>query len=105
MPVFNIFSLKFSYHRTTVISFACGMELQTCLNAVGEEFTKWMENPEVRPSPDLRVIIYTYGMRMRGNEEYWNIVWDLYLKETDASEKTKLMNSLTSIAVPWILKR
>lgn len=81
------------------------MESQACLDAVGEEFTKWMENPEVRPSPDLRNIIYSYGMRTRGNEAYWNIVWDLYLKETDASEKTKLMGSLTNIQVPWILKR
>lgn len=100
-----IYSLKLSNHRTTVISFACYIGVPACLNAVGEEFTRWIANPEVRPDPDLRTIIYSYGMRTRGDEASWNIVWDLYLKETDAAEKQKLMGALNNIQVPWILKR
>lgn len=97
--------MKFSNHRTTVISFACGVGVKACVDAVGDEFTKWIADPEVRPNPDLRTIVYVTGMESHGTEESWNIVWDLFLKETDASEKTKLMSSLSSIREPWILKR
>lgn len=70
-----------------------------------KRFIGWLSNTKERPEPDLRSVIYTYGMRVNGNEDNWNKVWDLYLSETDAQEKAKLLASLSSTTEPWILKR
>lgn len=64
-----------------------------------------MANPSARPNPDLRNLVYYYGMASVGNEANWNTMWALYLAEADASEKVKLMYGLSGIEVPWILKR
>lgn len=95
--------------RTTVLNFACSIGLPECIEAAGRQFDDWLEktrtNPDDRPDPDLRNIIYYYGMYSRGNETNWNEVWEIYLKETDASEKAKLIYGLSGIQVPWILSK
>lgn len=60
---------------------------------------------DIRPLPDLRNVIYYYGMAAVGNEEKWEKVWNVYLKETDASEKAKLAYGLSGIQLPWLLTR
>lgn len=91
--------------RTTILGFACSIGVQDCLDEAGKEFDKWLQNPSVRPKPDLRNTIYYYGMFTVGTIEKWEQVWQLYLDEGDAQEKSKLMQSLVAIQSPWILKR
>lgn len=45
------------------------------------------------------------GMRLGGSEEDWNTMWNLYLNETDAQERTKLLHGLAHSSEPWILQR
>lgn len=41
-----------------------------------------MQSPENRPNnPDLKSIIYFYGMQEAGNEQYWDTMFDLFVKE------------------------
>jgi hypothetical protein len=44
-------------------------------------------------------------MRLAGSEKDWNTMWNLYLNETDAQERTKLLHGLAHSSQPWILQR
>jgi hypothetical protein len=44
-------------------------------------------------------------MRLAGSEKEWNIMWNLYLNETDAQERIKLLHGLAYSSEPWILQR
>ena len=95
----------YSRLRVTILNTACSLGLPACLSEASKEFTKWMENPSVRPHPDVRETVYYYGMFVLGNEELWNKMWNLFVAETDASEKVKLMYGLSAVQEPWILSR
>lgn len=95
----------YSLLRVEVLHFACTVNHNECLTYAGKEFNKWLNNQKQRPPPDLRSVIYTYGMRINGNENNWNKVWGLYLSEPDAQEKAKLLQSLASTADPSLLKQ
>lgn len=94
----------FSLLRVQILSFACRVGNSDCLSVASEQFNSWLNNA-ARPPPDLRSVIYTFGMRVNGNESNWNKVWNLYVAESDAQEKAKLLYSLASTTDPWILKR
>ena len=53
--------------------------------------------------PDLREIVYTYGMKSVGDQEVWQWMLDKYKEESNAQEKLKLLRGLTAINEPWIL--
>lgn len=75
------------------------------MKEAGDRFDKWLSNSTIRPTPDIRGIVYYYGMKANGNEQNWEAVWNLYLKETDASEKVKLMSALSAVQNPTLLTR
>lgn len=91
--------------RTTVLNLACSFGLPDCLEQAGNKFNEWLDNPNVRPQPDLRNIIYFYGMASVGNADKWQQVWQIYKNETDASEKAKLIYGLSGINDYEILNR
>ncbi|XP_001358398.3 glutamyl aminopeptidase [Drosophila pseudoobscura] len=91
--------------RVTALSAACSLGLESCLSEVGEQFNSWLVKPDERPKPDLRETIYYYGMQSVGNQEIWEKVWELFVNEADASEKSKLMYGLAAVQEPWILQR
>lgn len=79
-----------------------------CLTRVGDLFREWINSDAretVRPTPDLRSLIYSYGMKSVGGETEWEKLFDLFAKEQDATEKTKLQSALTAVREPWILRR
>jgi len=68
----------------------------------GQLLLDFMQNgTEIKP--DLREIVYSYGMRAEGNQEVWNWMLNKYKVESNAQEKLKLLRGLTSIGEPWIL--
>ncbi|KAJ6640396.1 Glutamyl aminopeptidase, partial [Pseudolycoriella hygida] len=89
--------------RTTVLNFACAVGLPECLTEVGNKFNDWLKNTDLRPSPDLRNIVYYYGMASAGNSQNWEVVWGVYMSEPDASEKAKLIYGLSGIKHTEIL--
>jgi hypothetical protein len=44
-------------------------------------------------------------MKLAGGENEWNAMWSLYLNETDAQERIKLLQGLAHSSEPWILHR
>lgn len=88
--------------RVTILSAACSLGLEECLNEASTRFNAWLGNPNTRPHPDIRETIYYYGA-FGADETSWQTMWELFVSETDASEKSKLMSGLAAVQVPWIL--
>ncbi|XP_017883945.1 glutamyl aminopeptidase isoform X3 [Ceratina calcarata] len=92
--------------RTTILSLACSMEHEECLAEAGRIFKSWIRDPnDIRPHPDIRSFVYYYGMHHIGDEAMWNVVFDKFIAETDATEKLKLMKGLAGIRSSWILNK
>lgn len=88
-----------------MLSSACNYGDSEALEEAGKRFNEWLANPSQRPHPDIRSTVYYYGMANVGNEQSWNQVWDIFIGETDAQEKAKLMEALAAIKQPWLLQR
>ncbi|XP_017039730.2 glutamyl aminopeptidase [Drosophila ficusphila] len=91
--------------RVTALSAACSLGLESCLSEAGQQFSNWLAKPEDRPNADVRETVYYYGIQSVGEQEVWDVVWELFVNESDASEKSKLMYGLSAVQTPWILKR
>lgn len=101
----NCCYLPSSTLRVKVLASACSIGHESALQQAASAFNTWLANPETRPSPDIRDVVYYFGLQQVNTEAAWDQVWQLYLAETDAQEKLKLMNALAGIRVPWILQR
>ncbi|XP_053945175.1 glutamyl aminopeptidase-like [Anastrepha ludens] len=88
--------------RVTVLSAACSLGVEDCLTEATTLFTNWLSAPTERPHPDIRETVYYYGV-FAADEESWQKMWELFVNETDATEKLKLMYGLSAVQVPWIL--
>lgn len=77
------------------------------MNEIGTRFEDWLSKDpvNVRPHPDLRSLIYYYGMKSKGTEEHWKKMFDIFIKEQDASEKSKLQSGLAAIQDQVILSQ
>ncbi|XP_058986694.1 aminopeptidase A [Musca domestica] len=91
--------------RVSVITAACSLGLPDCLDQASSRFTAFLADPTNKPEPDLREVVYYYGMQRLGKQQQWEQLWQLFLDEQNASEKLKLMYGLAGIREPWILKR
>lgn len=91
--------------RMKILDLGCASGLEECLTEANEMFTRWLENPEKRPHPDVRALVYSYGIKKGGSEKSWDLMWNLFLKEENAQEKVKLMEGLASATEPWLLQR
>ncbi|KAL7300763.1 hypothetical protein TKK_0006740 [Trichogramma kaykai] len=92
--------------RVVVLGLACAVGHKECKEDVGAMFKAWINDEEdVRPHPDIRSLVYYYGMKYAGGEKEWNVMFDRFAKETDAAEKAKLMNGLSAVQSSYILKK
>ncbi|XP_046824209.1 glutamyl aminopeptidase-like [Vespa crabro] len=92
--------------RSIVLDLACSVGHIECLEEASEIFKKWINDiKDVRPHPDIRGLIYYYGLHYAGSEAEWNLMFDKFVQETDSSEKLKLMRGLTGIRESWLLSK
>lgn len=92
--------------RTTVLGLACSVGHDECLEDAGNIFKRWIQNPkDVHLHPDIRALVYYYGMHHVGDEAAWNIMFQRFVSETDSTERLKLMRGLAGIRSSWILNR
>ncbi|CAH2076272.1 unnamed protein product, partial [Iphiclides podalirius] len=93
--------------RTRVLSLATGFELPDAVAKVRGLFLSWLNGhgtSEVVIEPDLRDIVYYHGMKPATQAE-WDKLWEIYLKEEDAQEQTKLRHALAAPRNTDILRR
>ncbi|XP_049950895.1 glutamyl aminopeptidase-like isoform X1 [Schistocerca serialis cubense] len=91
--------------RIVALELACLAALPACLQQVQDEFDGWLVQPDYRPHPDLRTLVYHYGMSANGSFESWEQMWQLYVAETDAQERTKLLYGLAGIQNEEAIRR
>ncbi|KAH8358636.1 hypothetical protein KR093_001495, partial [Drosophila rubida] len=93
--------------RVSVLNAACDLGLPDCLNQAAQRFSTWLQNPTAanRPAPDLREVIYYYGMQQTSSESNWEKLLEIFKAETDPGEKETLMHSLTAVKIPNVLYR
>ncbi|XP_028045976.2 glutamyl aminopeptidase [Monomorium pharaonis] len=89
--------------RPTVIELACAMSSSSCLKTAGEHFKEWLLEGKSQ-HPDIRELVYYYGMRYHSDENDWNAMFELFKNEIDPSEKNKMMTGLAGIQSTEILK-
>ncbi|KYQ54762.1 Glutamyl aminopeptidase [Trachymyrmex zeteki] len=89
--------------RSTVIELACAMGSPECLKRVGEFSKEWLI--EKKPQrPDIRELVYYYGMRYHSDKNKWNVMFEKFKNETDPNEKNKIMIGLSGIKSTKVLK-
>ncbi|XP_015590291.1 glutamyl aminopeptidase isoform X2 [Cephus cinctus] len=92
--------------RSTIIDLACAVGHRKCLQEAGTIFTHWINDTnDIRPHPDIRSLVYYYGMSFVGGEAEWDIMFERFINEGDAMEKLKLMRGLAGIRSAEILKK
>ncbi|KRT86161.1 Peptidase, partial [Oryctes borbonicus] len=89
--------------RVTVLSLACKMGHADCLEQATQRFEAWLNENEPL-SQDLRTIVYNYGAA-GSDAANWEKMYDIFVKESDAAEKLKLMHGLTFSNDPALLTR
>ncbi|XP_039305281.1 glutamyl aminopeptidase-like isoform X2 [Solenopsis invicta] len=89
--------------RPTVIALACATGSEKCLQRAGDLFKDWLllKKPQ---HPDIRELIYYYGMRYRSDPDEWRAMFEVFKDESDPSEKNKIMMGLAGIKSTTILK-
>nr|CAD7266750.1 unnamed protein product [Timema shepardi] len=50
-------------------------------------------------------VVWSLGMFSTSGEDIWDKMWQMYVNETDAQERTKLLYGLASVPEPWLLHR
>ncbi|CAH1789477.1 unnamed protein product [Owenia fusiformis] len=93
------------YLRTLAISRTCYNGHQPCLDKALQLFQEWMRNPDVNPiHPNVKAIVYCNAIRNGGIAE-WDFVYSRFRVENLASERSRLLASLSCSNEPWILSR
>lgn len=102
--VSNADSRIFQKLRTTILRLACSVEHNECIKEAGKLFKNWISDPkDIRPHPDIRELIYYYGIQHNGNRDTWDIMFQRFVTETDSAEKLNLIRGLAGIQSNWIL--
>lgn len=90
--------------RTTVLDLACSFGDEGCLNEAYNLFRSWLDN-DVEHHPDIRSVVYFYGMQRSADIKDWEKVKERFHDEIDANEKAKMMSALTAFPDAKVLKR
>ncbi|ESO85815.1 hypothetical protein LOTGIDRAFT_130453 [Lottia gigantea] len=90
--------------RVELISLACYHGDEDCLNFAGTKFREWLSKG-TPVSPNLRTIVYRYGMAKVGTSDDWDQIWLKYKQETVPQERVKLLYALSQTKIVWLLTR
>ncbi|XP_047467541.1 glutamyl aminopeptidase [Mugil cephalus] len=90
--------------RETVLSIACQMGDQEALNESSRIFDQWIDKNHSVP-PNLRLLVYRYGMKNSGTEKKWTTMFERYKNTSLAQEKDKLLYGLASVENVNLLNR
>lgn len=90
--------------REIVLNFACELSYSDCLENASRRLKNWFEKKSEIPN-NVKELVYYYGMSQIGNDENWDEMWERYLKETSAQERSMLLNGLAQVRYPHLLHK
>ena len=65
-----------------------------CIEEGGKRFASWIDNMENYVPPNLRNLVYRYGMGARGDSAAWDEMLKRFMAEKNPAEKRKLLYGL-----------
>jgi len=92
-------------NRYNILGLACKNGHRGCNEEAEKIFRSWIEDETVYITPNIRSLVYRYGMAASGDPDTWEILLQRYLAEKNAQEKRKLLYGLAQIKEPWVLHR
>lgn len=91
--------------RTLVLELACSLDDKQALSQANSLFTSWLNGGD-KPDPDIRSVVYRYGLGNSESEELWNVLFESkFKKETNTQERLKLMAALAATPNVTILAK
>ena len=72
------------YFRDNIIGMACKYGHSQCTLEASQLFKKWLADPGLYIEPNLRSLVYTYGMIASSTPAAWEIILERYLAEINA---------------------
>ncbi|KAI5638874.1 peptidase family m1 domain-containing protein [Phthorimaea operculella] len=94
--------------RVSILGLATRNQLPDAQKQVRSLFLNWLNNhgtsDYVQIEPDLRDLVYYHGMKSATLAD-WEKLWQVYLKEEDAHEQSKLRTALAAPRDSNILRR
>lgn len=100
----RILCFHYSRLRTTILDLACSFGHEDCLAEAKTRFEGWL-NTGAYIHPDLRTVVYYYGVQRSGSVSDWEKVKERFRAENDANEKAKLMSALAAFPDAKVLRR
>ncbi|GFO22826.1 aminopeptidase n, partial [Plakobranchus ocellatus] len=89
--------------RRVVVSLACLYEVEECRAEAKRQFKAWMDTPDKNPvDVELKSTIYCRAINEGGWDE-WSFALKMYKENNVASEKSRLLHSMSCSDSPWIL--
>ena len=92
-------------NRLNILNLACQYGHQPCSAEAEQIFNKWIADPEFYIHPNLRSMVYKYGIQASNDPEAWETMFSRYVAEINSQEKAKLLYGLSQIKEPWVLSR
>ncbi|XP_078463561.1 glutamyl aminopeptidase isoform X2 [Lampetra planeri] len=80
--------------REQVLGLACRMGDEEALSNATNLFDDWKGGQSI--APNVRLLVYRYGMQQRSDDASWEFMLQSYLKSPLAQEKDKLLYGLAS---------
>lgn len=94
------------YLRSSILQEAVELGDKQSVQKGQQLFQQWKSDPSSESiSPNLRSLVYMTGIKYSRDVEDWEFMWDRYCKETDDSEKEKLLNALAQTQDSSLLVR
>nr|CAD7453868.1 unnamed protein product [Timema tahoe] len=79
--------------RSNVLTWACSLGLEDCINRSKEELAKQMSNASYNILADVSSTVYCNALRHGGHNE-WNHLWARYMSSNVGTEQVLLLNVL-----------
>lgn len=89
--------------RTSLFGLACELRSPSALKEASELFSVWLKGGN-KPQPDIRSVVYTYGLGDSQSKDLWDQVFEKFREETNTQEKTLLMKALAQTQNVTLLK-
>lgn len=91
--------------RVSVLNLACRNGHTGCIEEAGKRFANWISDAKNYVPPNLRNLVYRYGMGARGDSAAWDEMLIRFMAEENPAEKRKLLYGLAFAREPWILSQ
>lgn len=93
-------------NRQDIIILSCGHGYSQCIQNTTRYFAYWLQNDTVfAVAPNLRRVVYSFGMQAIGGDEEFAIMWDRYTKATSTQEADNILYGLTWTDKLWLIQR